>query len=98
MQPVEAVTAHLPAIVVRDTAIDAICHGANLAVIGVAQMDAGIESGELVAIYSLKGELVALGTAAMTSKQIMDEDKGWAATCERVVMRPGTYPRVWKTR
>ena len=98
VQPVEAVTAHLPAIVVRDTAIDAICHGANLAVIGVAQMDAGIESGELVAIYSLKGELVALGTAAMTSKQIMDEDKGWAATCERVVMRPGTYPRVWKTR
>lgn len=98
VRPVEDVTAHLPKIVLRDTAVDAICHGAALAVIGIAQLDAGIESGELVAFESLKGELIALGEAAMTSKEMMDSAKGIAATCDRVVMRPGTYPRVWKRR
>ncbi|MGB1585911.1 MAG: RNA-guided pseudouridylation complex pseudouridine synthase subunit Cbf5 [Thermoplasmatota archaeon] len=96
--PVEKVTEHLPQIILRDTAIDAICHGAPLAVIGIAQLDAGIEAGELVALSSLKGELVALGTAKMTAKQMIDSDKGLAASTDRVVMRQGTYPRVWKTR
>lgn len=96
--PVEKVTEHLPQIVLRDTAIDAICHGAPLAVIGIAQLDAGIEEGELVALSSLKGELVGLGTAKMTSQKMMDSPKGLAASTDRVVMRQGTYPRVWKTR
>ena len=96
--PVEKVTEHLPQVVLRDTAIDAVCHGAPLAVIGIAQLDAGIEAGDLVAMMSLKGELVALGKAEMTSKQIMDSPKGVAVACDRVVMRQGTYPRVWKKR
>jgi H/ACA ribonucleoprotein complex subunit 4 len=96
--PVERVTAHLNAIVLRDTAVDAICHGAPLAVIGVAQLDAGIEPGEDVALLTLKGELIALGKAQMTSQKIVHDEKGIAATCDRVVMRPGTYPRVWKKR
>ncbi len=98
VKPVESVTAHLPKIVVRDTAVEAVCHGASLAVIGIAQLDAGIEAGELVAIETLKGELVALGEAKMTSQQMLNEEKGLAASCDRVVMRKGTYPKVWKTR
>ncbi len=97
IQPVEAVTAHLPKIVMRDSAVDAICNGAPLAVIGVAQLDAGIEQGELVALETLKGELVALAQSEMTSHQIMQEEKGIAARSQRVVMRKGTYPRAWKS-
>ncbi len=97
VKPVEAVTAHLNAIVLRDSAVDAVCHGAPLACIGVAQLDAGIEAGELVALYSLKGELVALAEAKMTSHQVMEADKGIAATPSRVVMRKGTYPKTWKS-
>lgn len=96
VKPVEAVTAHLPKIVLRDTAVDAVCNGAPLAVIGVAQLDAGIEEGELVALETLKGELVALGKASMTALQILQSEKGVAATSERVIMRKGTYPRVWR--
>lgn len=96
--PVERVTAHLDKIVIRDSAVDAVCHGAPLAVIGIAQLDAGIEEGTLVAIESLKGELVAMGTAQMTSAQMIQGGKGIAALSERVMMRPGTYPRTWKRR
>lgn len=95
VKPVEAVTAHLPKIVLRDSAIDAVCHGAPLAMIGVAQLDAGIEENELVALESLKGELVGLGRAATTSQNIVAKEKGIAARSERVIMPKGTYPRVW---
>lgn len=98
VRPVEDVTAHLNKIVVRDSAVDAVCHGAPLAVIGVAQLDAGIEAGEMVAVETLKGELVGLGKAAMTTQQILGQEKGIAAAVERVVMRKGTYPRVWKRK
>lgn len=97
VRPVEAVTAHLNAIVLRDSAVDAVCHGAPLACIGVAQLDAGIEAGEQVALYTLKGELVALAEAKMTSHQVMEADKGIAATPSRVVLRKGTYPKTWKS-
>ena len=98
IRPVEAVTAHLNAIVLRDSAVDAVCHGAPLACIGVAQLDAGIEEGEPVALLSLKGELVALGEAKMTSHKVLESESGIAATATRVVMRKGTYPRTWKKR
>lgn len=97
VRPVESVTAHLNAIVVRDSAVDAVCHGAPLATIGIAQLDAGIEVGELVAIMTLKGELVGLAEATMTSHQAVQEEKGIAATPSRIVMRKGTYPRSWKS-
>ena len=98
VRPVEDVTRHLNKIVVRDTAVDAVCHGAPLAVIGVARLDAGIEVGEPVAIETLKGELVGLGEAQMTSQSVVSEEKGVAARVQRVVMRKGTYPRTWRSR
>ncbi|MHB8632407.1 MAG: RNA-guided pseudouridylation complex pseudouridine synthase subunit Cbf5 [Thermoplasmatota archaeon] len=96
LRPVEGVTAHLNALVLRDSAVDAICHGAPLAAIGVAQLDAGIEEGEPVALLSLKGELVALGEARMTSRMVMEAPTGIAAVPQRVVMHKQTYPRTWK--
>ncbi|HUR61741.1 MAG TPA: RNA-guided pseudouridylation complex pseudouridine synthase subunit Cbf5 [Candidatus Thermoplasmatota archaeon] len=98
VKPVEAVTAHLNSMTLRDSAVDAVCHGAPLAVIGVASLDAGIEEGEPVALMSLKGELVALAESKMTSKLVLDSEKGIAATPSRVVMRKGTYPRTWKAK
>jgi H/ACA ribonucleoprotein complex subunit 4 len=97
VRPVEAMVAHLNAIVLRDSAVDAVCHGAPLACIGVSQLDAGIEEGEPLALMSLKGELVALGEAKMTSHQVLEAESGIAAVPTRVVMRKGTYPKTWKS-
>lgn len=94
--PVEAAVEHLPKLVVRDGAVDALCHGASLAAPGVLTIETGISPDDLVALMSLKGELISLARATMTSKQILEAEHGIVAKPERVVMSPGTYPRKWK--
>lgn len=94
--PVEATVQHLPKLVVRDGAVDALCHGASLAAPGVLTVETKISPDDLVALMTLKGELIALARATMTSKQIVEADHGIVAKPERVVMSPGTYPRKWK--
>ncbi len=96
--PVEYAVAHLPKIVIRDTAVDAIAHGANLAVPGIVRLHDGIERGDLVALFTLKGELVAVGVAQMTSKEMLEAKRGIAVKIRRVVMKPGVYPSAWRRR
>ena len=96
--PVEYAVAHLPKIVIRDTAVDAIAHGANLAVPGVVRLHDGIEKGDIVALFTLKGELVAVGVAQMSSKEIMEAKRGIAVKVRRVVMKPGVYPAAWRKK
>ncbi len=96
LQPMEALLRHLPVIVAKDTAVDAICHGSNLAVPGVAKLSAGIKRGDLVAVITAKGEGVSLATAKLTSDEIVIAKSGLAADTKRVLMEPGTYPKLWK--
>lgn len=95
VMPVECGVEHLKKIVVKDTAIDALCNGAPLSSGGVSRLEDDIEKGDLVAILSLKGELVAIGQAASTSKEIV-ETRGIAVRTDRVLMKRGVYPRAWK--
>ena len=94
--PVEAAVGHLPKLVVRDGAVDALCHGASLAAPGVLTVETGISSDALVALLTLKEELISIARATMTSKQILEAEHGIVAKPERVVMSPGTYPRKWR--
>jgi len=94
--PVEAVLQHLPKIIVRDGAIDALCHGADLAAPGVLELSSGIRVGDLVAVLTQKNELIELAKAVMNSEQILEVEHGIVSKPERVVMKPGTYPRKWK--
>jgi H/ACA ribonucleoprotein complex subunit 4 len=96
IQPVENGVSHLPKIWVMDTAVDAACHGADIAIPGIAKLHSNIEPENEIAIMSLKDELVALGMARMTSKEMMQRDKGIAVKTKKVFMEPGTYPRVQK--
>jgi predicted RNA-binding protein (TIGR00451 family) len=82
---------HLPKIWALDSAIDTMCHGADLKVPGVSKVQSEIQKDEQVAIFSLKNELVALGTAQMISKDIIREEKGVAVRVEKVFMEPGVY-------
>jgi len=94
--PVETSAQHLPKIVVRDGAVDAVCHGASLAAPGVLSVETGISKGDLVAVFTLKGELIGLAKSMMGSKEIYEAEHGIVAKPERIVMTPGTYPRKWK--
>lgn len=96
--PVERAVEHLPKVFVRDGAVDAICHGADLALPGISRLDAEINVKDLIAIFTLKGELVAIGDAKMDTKTMLVEKSGIAVKTKRVIMKPGTYPRKWKTK
>jgi len=91
--PLEAALVHLPRIFVSDTCVDALCHGAQLALPGIAKFDSGISKDELVAVYTLKGEGVLLAKALMTSEEMKKKKKGLAVKTERVLMEPGVYPK-----
>ncbi len=98
IRPMEDLLSHLPTVVVRDSAVDAICHGASLALPGVLQVDTGIEKDTIVAVKTLKGEGVAIGTALMSTREMMERDAGIAVNTTRVLMRKGTYPPMWKKK
>ncbi len=93
VQPVEKAVSHLGKIWVLDTTVDSLCHGASLAVPGISKLETAIEKGDTVAFFTLKGELIGFGEAVMNSKAMMGE-KGLAVKSDKVVMDPGTYPRM----
>lgn len=98
IHPMEAIVEHIPKVVVKDSAVDALCHGAKLALPGILELDENISNGSLVAIMTLKGEAVALGNAVLSSEEIMEKNDGFATDIRRVLMIPGTYPSMWKKR
>jgi H/ACA ribonucleoprotein complex subunit 4 len=95
LYPIEKAVSHLRKIAIKDSAVNAVANGADLGTNGISKLQDGIREGERVAITTLKGELVALGTAEMTSEQMFDQD-GTAANLESVHMDPETYPKRWK--
>jgi len=98
LQPIEFAVGHLPEIKVRDSAVDAICHGANLAATGVVQLSTGIKKDDLVAIKTLKDEIIALARSTESSERIAKAKSGIVANSERVLMTRGRYPQLWKKR
>jgi len=94
--PMERMMDHIPKVVIRDSAVDAICHGANLAIPGVVEIDTDIKKGDMVAVLTLKGEGVALVNALLSTEDIIQKDTGMCANIERVLMNKGTYPSIWK--
>jgi H/ACA ribonucleoprotein complex subunit 4 len=98
VKPVEYAVQSLPKIWVKDTAVDAICHGASLMMPGIAQLNNNIKKGTIVALMTLKNELIAIASSQHTSAELMKKRNGTAATSQRVIMKPNTYPKHWKTR
>ncbi len=93
--PVEKAVEHLKKVAIKDSAVNSVANGSDLGASGISKLQDGIEEDERIAIMTLKGELVALATAGMTSEEMYDKD-GTAARLESVHMDPGTYPRRWK--
>jgi len=95
VMPFEVLLDPLPKIFIKDSAVDAVCHGADLAVVGVTKLDDSVARGSTVAIMTEKAEGVALATAEMSADRIADSSEGIAAKTNRVFMTPGTYPKMW---
>lgn len=96
VQPMERALDLVPKIYIRDTAVDALCHGASLTAPGIISLDDSVKTGLMVAVLTLKKEVIALGKALFNAQQIMEMEHGVVAKTERVLMPRGTYPRRWK--
>ncbi len=98
VKPIEFATYYMKTAVMRDSAVDAICHGAQLAVPGILQISPNIVKGDTICMYTLKGELVAIGEALMSTEEIVGASKGLAFMTKRVIMKAGTYPDLWRSK
>lgn len=96
IKPIEECLTDIPSVIIRDTAVDALCHGAQLAIPGISLLSKKIEVGSLVGIYTLKREIVGLAEAIMSTQDIVLSKNGIAFIMKRLIMKPNTYPKGWK--
>lgn len=96
--PIERALTEIKSVVIRDSAVDALCHGAQLAIPGILQISPNLSKGDLVGIYTQKGEVVALAESLMSEAEIKDATKGYGFVTKRIIMAPNTYPKNWRTK
>ena len=96
IKPIEICFKELSTVVIRDTAVDALCHGAQLAIPGISEISPSIQKDDLVAIYTLKGEIVGLAQSLMNINEIVSTKNGISFTMKRLIMKPNTYPKGWR--
>ena len=95
VRPLEILLTNYPRIVIKDSAVNAICYGAKLTVPGVLRFEANIENGKEIVLITTKGEAVAIAIAEMTSSVLASCDYGIVYKTKRVIMDKETYPRKW---
>nr|AOZ56034.1 pseudouridine synthase [uncultured korarchaeote] len=93
--PMEEALSHLPKLYVKDTAVNAICYGADLGIPGICKLTKGIKKGDLVVVMTLKGEAIALAITLLSAEELLEREYGRAAKTIRVLMDRDIYPRVW---
>ena len=89
--PMEVAVKHLPKVWIFDGAVDPVCNGFNLFVPGISKVHDNIQRHDLVAVMSLKDELVCIGEAEVDSEKMLTKGKGLAVITNKVFMDRGIY-------
>ncbi|KIX09896.1 centromere/microtubule-binding protein cbf5 [Rhinocladiella mackenziei CBS 650.93] len=95
ISPLESLLTTYKRIVVKDSAVNAVCYGAKLMIPGLLRFEAGIEVHEEVVLMTTKGEAIALGIAQMSTVELSTCDHGVVAKVKRCIMERDLYPRRW---
>jgi len=95
IHPMEKAVEHMNKIIVRDTAVDAICHGANLGANGILKLHSTINKGDTVSLMTQKGELIGFGETLQSAIKIANLKSGLVVKTVRVTMPRKMYPH-WK--
>jgi len=95
LMPMEKMVEHVPKIYIRDTAVDAVCHGADLASAGICYIDARIKPQMQVALMTLKKELIGLAVATTDAIRMLKAKSGIMAKTNKIFMERNVYPS-WK--
>lgn len=95
VHPLEKAAENIKNVIIKDSAVSAVCNGAPLGISGILRIQEGIEKNDVAGMLSLKGELVAIGRAVMNSEEMTKARKGLAINTDRVLLKKGIYP-AWK--
>merc|ERR1712203_452963 len=82
-------------VIMKDSAVNAVCYGAKILLPGVLRYDDGIEMNEQIVVCTTKGEAICIAVALMTTATMASCDHGVIAKIKRVIMERDTYPRKW---
>ncbi|XP_067112912.1 H/ACA ribonucleoprotein complex subunit DKC1 [Osmerus mordax] len=93
--PLEKLLISHKRLVMKDSAVNAICYGAKIMLPGVLRYEDGIEINQDIVVITTKGEAICLAVALMTTAVISTCDHGVVAKIKRVIMERDTYPRKW---
>uniref|UniRef100_A0A8C5HSG7 H/ACA ribonucleoprotein complex subunit DKC1 n=1 Tax=Gouania willdenowi TaxID=441366 RepID=A0A8C5HSG7_GOUWI len=93
--PLEKLLVSHRRLVMKDSAVNAICYGAKIMIPGVLRYEDGIEINQDIVVMTTKGEAVCTAVALMTTAVISTCDHGVVAKIKRVIMERDTYPRKW---
>ncbi|KAJ7786456.1 putative rRNA pseudouridine synthase [Mycena metata] len=95
IRPLECLMVGYKRIVVKDSAVNAVCYGAKLMIPGLLRYEADISVHEEVVLMTTKGEAIALAIAQMSTVELATCDHGVVAKVKRCIMERDTYPRRW---
>ncbi|KAK8213549.1 centromere/microtubule-binding protein cbf5 [Zalaria obscura] len=95
ISPLETLLTSYKRIVVKDSAVNAVCYGAKLMIPGLLRYEAGIEVHEEVVLITTKGEAIAIAIAQMSTVELSSCDHGVVAKVKRCIMERDLYPRRW---
>ncbi|KAL1952099.1 hypothetical protein VTO73DRAFT_1248 [Trametes versicolor] len=95
IRPLESLLIGYKRIVVKDSAVNAVCYGAKLMIPGLLRYEADISLNEEVVLMTTKGEAIALAIAQMSTVELATCDHGVVAKVKRCIMERDTYPRRW---
>ncbi|MDO8510662.1 MAG: RNA-guided pseudouridylation complex pseudouridine synthase subunit Cbf5 [Nanoarchaeota archaeon] len=87
IQPIEKALKYLPKCWVFDTTIKSLSHGRDVAIPGISKLE-NFRKNEVVAVMTLKEELVAIGEAVMSGVEINTQQKGIAIQVKKVFIEP----------
>lgn len=96
--PMEVGALHMKRIIISDNAVGAITHGAQLYAPGIVAFDYDIKAGDVVALLTCKGELVAIAEVEVSGEDLLKMRSGQVTKKMRVLMPQGLYPPLWKKK
>jgi H/ACA ribonucleoprotein complex subunit 4 len=88
VQPMERAFGAFPRVIVRDGVVDSIARGISVDAGDVVALDRRIQKGDMIAIFTQKGEIIARGKSLQPARQIMEMRSGFVAR----TVKPYMYP------
>jgi len=95
ISPLESLLTGYKRVVVKDSAVNAVCYGAKLMLPGLLRYESGIDVYEEIVLITTKGEAIAIGIAQMSTVEMSSCDHGVVAKVKRCIMERDLSPRRW---